>query len=69
MYIQLFPIERKEQLVATRNANIQEKTYNQTTITQLGICKIKIENDNKEKICNLFLVSGNGKALLGFTRH
>ena len=39
--------------------------YNRTTITQLGICKLKMEHNNKHKICNFFVVPGNGQALLG----
>ena len=38
--------------------------YNQTTITQLGICRVQTEH-NKHKIRNCFVVSGNGQALLG----
>ena len=54
----------KEQLVAIRNVNVPLKTYNRTTITQLGICKVKIEHNNKHKICYFFVVPGNGQALL-----
>ena len=39
--------------------------YNLSTITQLGICKVKIEHNNKQKICNFFVVLGNRQALLG----
>ena len=31
----------------------------------MGICKVKIEHNDKHKICNFFVVSGNRKALLG----
>ena len=41
MYKKLFPRATKEQLVVTRNMDIQLKTYNRMTITQLGICKVK----------------------------
>ena len=52
-------------MVATRNTNIQLKLYNWTTVTQLGIYEVKIEHNNKHKKCNLFVVPGNGQALLG----
>ena len=35
------------------------------TITQLGMCKVKIEHNNKQKIIYFFAVSGNGQVLLG----
>ena len=31
----------------------------------MGICKVKIEHNNKQKICKFFVLTGNGKALLG----
>ena len=65
MYTKLFSRASKEQSVATRNENIILKTYNRTTITQFGICKVKIEYNKKHKICNFFAVPGNGQALLG----
>ena len=64
-YKKLFPRTTKEQLVTTRNENIQLKTYNETTRTHLEICKVKIEHNNKCKICNFFVVPGNGQAFLG----
>ena len=60
-YKKLFPRETKEQLAAT---NIKLKMYNHTTITQLGTCKVKMEHNNKQKICTLFVVPGNRQALL-----
>ena len=39
--------------------------YNRTTITQLGICKVKIEHNNKDKIYNFFVFPRNGQTLLG----
>ena len=42
----LFPRTTIEQLAATKNKNIQVKTYNKMTITQLGRCKAKLENNN-----------------------
>ena len=44
---------------------MQLKTYYKTTITQLGICTVKIEHNNKHEMCQFFVVLGNGKALLG----
>ena len=38
--------------------------YNQTTITQLGICREKLEHKNKCIICNFFVIPGNRQALL-----
>ena len=34
-------------------------------ITQLGICKVKIKHNNKDKICNFFVIPRNGQSLLG----
>ena len=48
----------KDQLPATRNRNINLKTYNQTTITHWNICEVKTEHNNKN--CTFFVVSGNG---------
>ena len=47
-------------MVATKN-----KMYNKTTITQLGMCQVKLEYNNIEKMCKFFVVSGKGQALLG----
>ena len=41
------------------------KTYNKTTITQLGTYKVIIEHKNNRKRCQFFVVPGNGQALLG----
>ena len=65
IYYKLFPRATKEQLAATWNKNIQPKAFNRTTIAQLGIHKVKIEHNNKLKICNIFVVPGNRQALLG----
>ena len=35
------------------------------TITQLGRFEVKVENNNRVKLCTLFVVPGNGQALLG----
>ena len=42
----MFPKATKEKLVAAKNKNVQLKMLNKTTITQLGICKVKIEHNN-----------------------
>ena len=38
--------------------------YNQTKISQLGKGRVIIEHNNKLKMCNFFIVPGNGQALL-----
>ena len=65
IYKILFPRATKEQLAAITNTNVQLKTYTRTTATQLGICKIKIEHNNKQRMCNFFVVLGNRQPLLG----
>ena len=45
-----FPGQQK-QLAANKNKNIQLKMYNRTMITQLGMCKVKIEHNTKQKMC------------------
>ena len=54
IYKRLFPRAIKEQLAATKNNNIQFKTYNRTTVTQFDICKVNIEHNNKQKMCKFF---------------
>ena len=41
------------------------RTYDSTTITQLGRCSVVTENNNKCKKCIFFVVPGDGDALLG----
>ena len=53
----LFPGATRIQLGPTRK-NVQLKTHNRITITQVGFCKVKIEQNNKCKICNFFVVQG-----------
>ena len=65
LYKILFPRATKEQLAATTNKNIQLKTYNRTIITQLGVCEVKIEHNNKQRMCKFFVIPGNGQTLLG----
>ena len=40
-------------------------TYKSTTITQLGMCTVRIENNNKRKMCSFFVVPRNRQPLLG----
>ena len=54
-----------EQLAATKDTKIKFKMYNQSTIMQLGICRVTLENNNNCKIYNFFVVPENRKALLG----
>ena len=65
LYKKLLPRATKEQLVATKNKIIQLKMYNKTAISQLGICKVKIQHGNAQKMCKFFVDPGNGQALLG----
>ena len=54
-----------EQLAETINKHILLKTYNKTTITQLGTCKVIIENKYNRKRYQFFVVPVNAQALLG----
>ena len=65
IYKRIFPRATKEQLLESNNKNIQLKTYNRTRITQLGICKVKLEHNNQQKMCKFFVVPGIRQALLG----
>ena len=65
IYKEFFPRATVEQLVATKDTEIKLKTYKQITITQLGICTVKLDHNNKCKTCNFLVVPGNGQALLG----
>ena len=65
IFKKLFPGVTNEQLAETINKHILLKTYNKTTITQLGMCKVMIEHENNRKRCQFFVVAGNGHALLG----
>ena len=61
IFKKLFPGVTNVQLVKTINKHIMLKTFNKTNITQLGTCKVMIE----QKKCQFFAVPANGKALLG----
>ena len=63
IYKKKFPKINNEKLEATKN--ILLKTYNKTTITQLGSCIVEIEYKNNKKKCRFFVVPRNGQALLG----
>ena len=65
IYKKVFPRATVEQLVAKRNTNIKIKMYNWTTVTQLGISRVNIECNNKHKMCNFFVVPGNGQVSSG----
>ena len=51
IYKKLFPRATKEDWWQQEIKICSLKTYNRTTITQLDICKVKIEHNNKQKIC------------------
>ena len=53
-----------DQLAATKDAT-EPRTYNCTTVTQLGRCKEEIENNDTCKKYIFFVVPGNEEALLG----
>ena len=56
IYKKLFPRVTNEQSAETKNSSIQLKMFNKTTITQLGTCILKIEHNNKHKMCKFFVV-------------
>ena len=53
--------------MATKNNNIHFKTYNKTTITQLGTCIVELECKDNMKKCKFFVVPGKRQALLGMS--
>ena len=59
----LFLSATADQLAATKLVT-KLRTYNCTTITQLGRCKVEIENDNKCKKC-IFCSSRKQRGVLG----
>ena len=66
IFTKLFPRTGTDELVATKDTP-KLRTYNHTTITQLGRCKVKIENNHKCKKCIFFVVPGNREVLLGMS--
>ena len=65
IFKKICPRFTKEQLRAMKNENIKLRTCNSKTITQLDRCTVRIENNNKMKMCSFFVVPGNGQHLLG----
>ena len=61
----MFPKITNEQLTTTENIKILSKTYNKTTITELGTCTVEVEHKNNQKKCRFFVVPKNRQALLG----
>ena len=53
LYKSLFPRAIKEQWVATKNKKIQLNNW--------AYVKVKIEHNNKQKMCKFFVVPANGK--------
>ena len=49
-----------------KNENIKLKTYN-STIAQLDRCTVRIENNNKIKICSFYVVLRNRQPLQGMS--
>ena len=64
IFTKLFPSATADQLAATKDAP-KLRTYNYTTITQLGRCKVEIENNTKCEKYIFFVVLGDREALLG----
>ena len=64
VFKKLFPNTTLDYLVATKDRTIL-RMGNRTTIIQLEICSVVIENNNKCTKCIFFVVSGDGDALLG----
>ena len=54
IFTKLFPSITTDQLPATKDAT-RLRTYNHTTITQLGRCKVETGNNDKCKKC-IFIV-------------
>ena len=62
IFAKLFPRATADQLVATKDAT-RLKSYNYTTITQLGRFNVEIENKNKCQKCIFFVVPGDAEVL------
>ena len=50
-------------LYTTKNSIIL-RTYNQSSIEQLGVCTVRLRSKNKTAICKFFVVQGEGLALI-----
>ena len=55
----------KEAVGYNKNKHVILKTYNKTTITQLGTCTVLVEHKNNKTKCRFIVVPRNGKALFG----
>ena len=64
IFKKLLPGVTNVQLAETINKHIMLKSYNKTTITQIGTCKVIIKHKNNRKRCQFFVALGNGQALL-----
>ena len=69
IFKKLFPEVTNVQLEETINKHIMLKTYNKTTITQLGTCKVIIEHKNNRKRCQFFVVPGKWSGIIGHARY
>ena len=63
IFLKLYP--RSKKLAAVKNENTKLRTYNSMTITQLGRCTVRIENNNKIKMYSVFVGPRNRQPLLG----
>ena len=64
IYKKIIPKGHKRTTSGNKNESIKLK-HTTVQITQLGGCKVKVENNYRAKVCSFFGVSANGKALLG----
>ena len=67
LFKKLFPNIDNDQLVATVSKCILLKTYNKTTVTQLGTCKVIIEHKSNKKVN--FCSSWEWTGIVGPARH
>ena len=65
IFKRFYPRSTEEHVAAMKNDNIKLRTCNSTTKIQLGRCTVKIENNNKIKMCSFFVVSRTRQPLLG----
>ena len=65
IFKKVFKDTTDEVLRKSIKSNIRLHTYNNTNITQLGMCAVLIKFKNVKKCCVLFVGLGNGQALLG----
>ena len=55
---------QKKQLAAMKNESIKLRTYDSSTIAQLGRCTVRKENNNKIKMGSFFVIPRNWQSLL-----